>query len=590
MSGPKPTSQPERPSDFRRLVGYLRPYLKMSAATVLLGLLVSGATGASAYIIRPVMDEVFVARDASMLSWLPWAIVGIFFVKCSAMYGQTVLTEMLGSKVLMDVRNDFFRAMLALPVSRFSSTASGEFISRLTNDVAMLQRVVGTLIKDLARNGTTVLVLVGYILYLDPFLAGFALGVLPIAFYPLIVLSKRLRKRARQGQEAVSILTQVLTGTLSGIREVKGFVAEQREARRFDEANRRYRSTVVKVGRVGAIPPPMMEFIGAIGIGAIIVFGGARVIDSAMTPGEFWSFVAACFMLYSPLRSLALVNANLQLSLAAARRVFDVIDMPKEGGGTRQLERVTESVRFDQVSFAYSDAPAGAVNQVSFTARVGEVIALVGPSGAGKSTLVNLIPRFLEATDGKILIDDVDIADITLSSLRRQIGIVNQDPVLFDATIAENIAYGAGGGEVEREAIEAAARKAHAHDFISALPNGYDTESGERGVMLSGGQRQRIAIARAILKDAPILILDEATSALDSESERYVQEALSGLMANRTTFVIAHRLTTVRHANLILVMEGGRVVERGTHDELLAASGLYRHLHDIQLRPEDGAA
>ncbi|MBI5137010.1 MAG: ABC transporter ATP-binding protein [Nitrospirae bacterium] len=575
------------PTDFRRLLGYLRPYLGLSTAIIGLGLVVSGATGASAYIIRPVMDKVFVDREAGMLAWLPWAVLAIFFVKCTAAYGQSVLTEMLGSRVLMDIRNDFFGALLSLPVGRFTTTASGEYVSRLTNDVALLQRVVGTLVKDLVRNGATVIVLIGVILYQDAFLAIFALGVMPIAYYPLIALSKRLRKRSREGQEAVSILTQVLTGTLGGIREVKGFVAEEREARRFAGANRVYRSTVVRVARVASIPPPMMEFIGALGIVGIIMAGGTRVIDGAITAGAFWSFVAACLMLYSPMRSLALTNANLQQALAAARRVFEVLDMPREGqdGGARVLDGVRESVVFDGVSFAYAGEDGGAVRGVSLTAGVGDVVALVGPSGAGKSTLVNLIPRFLEPAEGVIRIDGVDSREFSLPSLRARIGIVGQDPVLFDATIGENIAYGAGGAEVSAEAIADAAAKAHAHDFISALPNGYDTRVGERGVMLSGGQRQRIAIARAILKDAPILILDEATSALDSESERHVQEALNGLMARRTTFVIAHRLSTVRHATQILVLDGGRVAERGTHDELLALDGLYRKLHDIQLKP-----
>jgi len=578
--------------DFKRLMGYVRPYLGTAFGTIALGLVISACTGGTAYIIRPVMDSVFMDKQSDMLAWLPWAILAIFFVKCTAVYGQSVLMVMLGSRVLVDIRNDFFSAMLRLPIGRFSSTASGEYVSRMTNDIGVLNGVVSSLVKDLVRNGATVLVLIGVVIYQDATLAIFALGVLPIAFYPLVKLSKRLRKRSREGQEAVSILTQVLTGTLGGIREVKGFAAEEREERRFDAANKRFRSTTVKVGRVAAIPPPMMEFIGAMGVVGIIAFGGARVIAGESTPGAFWSFIAACMMLYQPLRALALTNANVQMALAAASRIFEVIDEPQEGqnGGDTHLDGVQSDIVFDEVCFAYNGEDGGAIRGISLTAKVGEVVALVGPSGAGKTTLVNLIPRFLQVDSGSIRIDGVDTGDFSLISLRRQIGIVGQDPVLFDDTIGNNIAYGAGDREVDHNELEAAAKKANAHDFIMQLPNGYDTQVGERGVMLSGGQRQRIAIARAILKDAPILILDEATSALDSESERHVQRALAGLMANRTTFVIAHRLATVRDAQQILVLDGGRVVERGNHEALLAQDGLYRNLHDIQLRPDTQAA
>ncbi len=581
-------------TDFKRFVGYVRPYWRGVVGVVSLTLVVSGCTGAIAYAIRPLLDEVFINKDAAMLAWLPTAVLVVFFIKCSAAYIQSITVEMLASRVMMDLRNDFHQAMLQLPLSRFTQTASGEFISRMTNDIAALQGGSMVIIRDILQNGITSLVLVGVVIHQDPTLAVIALGVLPLAFYPLILLSKRLRKRSRVAQEAVSMLTQVLTETIGGIRVVKAFGAEPREMQRFSDANRRYRSLVVRVARLARIPAPMMEFVGALGVMGIMSYGGARVIAGETTAGAFFSFAAACLMLYGPLRSLSNANSVIQQSMASARRLFDVMDLPREqdkdDASCPALAPVQQQMTFENVTFTYdrqrdSDDVVG-VHDINLTARVGEVVALVGPSGAGKTTLVHLIPRFLKLSSGRICVDGQDIAQVSLASLRRQIGIVGQDTVLFDDTVAGNIGYGGGGEPVSQERIVDAAKRAHAHDFIEALADGYDTRVGERGVMLSGGQRQRIAIARALLKDAPILILDEATSALDAESERYVQAALAELMANRTTFVIAHRLSTIRHASQILVMDQGRVVESGTHEQLLAADGLYRRLHNLQFQGE----
>jgi subfamily B ATP-binding cassette protein MsbA len=574
-------------------MGYVRPYRWMVGASILLGLIVSGATGAIAYAIRPLLDEVFINKDATTLVWLPWAVLALFLVKTTAAYGQSVLMQILGNKVLKDVRNDLYRAVIHLPLARHTHTSSGDYISRMVNDVTLLQRAVSTILKDSVKNSVTVVVLIGVIFYQDARLATIAIAVLPVAFYPLVALSRGLRKRSRLGQESVSGLTRVLTETLGGIREVKAFGAEPREARRFGEANVDYQRKLIRVARIAEVSGPMMELIGAFGIVAILAYGGSRVIDGSTTPGAFFSFAAACMMIYSPARALSAANALMQQSLSAAARVFEVIDLPREGepedAPLPALPGIAESVAFERVSYAYGGEEGPAVADVSFTARVGEVVAFVGPSGAGKTTLANLIPRFIEPTGGVIRFDGRDARDFALASVRAQVGIVGQDTVLFDDTVGANIAYGArdneDNGAVDPERIVDAAVKAHAHDFIRALPQGYDTRVGERGLALSGGQRQRIAIARALLKDAPILILDEATSALDAESERHVQAALAALMEHRTTFVIAHRLATVRHAHQILVLDGGRIVERGTHDTLLAASGLYRKLHDLQFRP-----
>jgi subfamily B ATP-binding cassette protein MsbA len=574
---------------FWRLMHYVRPYRWMVGVSILAGIVVSACTGGIAYAIRPLLDEVFINKDASTLAWLPWAVLGAFLAKTSASYLQSVYMQVLGNRVLRDIRDDLFKAMVGLPLVRHTQTSSGEYVSRMMNDVTVLQRAVSTVVKDLVRNSVTVVALIGVIFYQDWRLALVAVAVLPLAFYPLVRLSRGLRKRSRLGQEAVSDMTRVLTETLGGIRVVKAFGGEDREAARFARANNDYQRKLVRVARVSEVAGPMMELIGSAGIIGILIYGGHRVIAGETTPGAFFSFAGACMMVYSPARILTAANAVLQQSLAAAARIFEVIDLPQEGEAEGErlpaLTEVREAVAFEHVSYAYSGEEGPALADVSLVARVGEVVALVGPSGAGKTTLANLLPRFIEPTSGVIRVDGVDIRERSLASVRALVGVVGQDTVLFDDTIAANIAYGAGDADCPRERIEEAAAKAHAHEFIQALPNGYDSRVGERGVMLSGGQRQRIAIARALLKDAPVLVLDEATSALDAESERHVQAALATLMEHRTTFVIAHRLATVRHAQQILVMDGGRIVERGTHEELLAESGLYRKLHDLQFRP-----
>jgi subfamily B ATP-binding cassette protein MsbA len=572
-----------------RLVGYVRPYRWMVLVSISMGLVVSACTGAIAYAIKPLLDDVFIKKDATTLLWLPWAVLAAVFLKGVAGYAQAVLMQVMGQSVLMDIRNDTFRRLVHLPVGRFTRTASGEYVSRIINDVNALQRVVTDVVKDVLKDSVTVVVLIGVIFYQDWLLALVAVAVLPPALYPLTKLSRTLRKRSRLGQEAISGLTRVLTETLAGIRVVKAFGAEDREAGRFVAANRSYLSNIKKLVRTVEVASPMMEVIGTFGIVAVIALGGGRVIRGETTPGAFFSFAGACMMVYRPARVLAGANAVIHQALAAAKRVFEVMDMQPEdeppGAVLPDLGGVRETIAFDHVSHAYEGEEGPAVEDVTFTARVGEMVALVGPSGAGKTTVANLIPRFSDPTLGTVRFDGHDIRDYSIRSLRRLVGIVGQDTVLFDATVADNIAYGAPGREVNQEEVVAAAVKAHADEFIRAMPHGYDTPVGERGVLLSGGQRQRIAIARALLKDAPILVLDEATSALDSESERHVQAALSGLMAGRTTFVIAHRLATVRFADRILVMEGGHIVERGTHDELLALGGLYRKLYDLQFQP-----
>jgi subfamily B ATP-binding cassette protein MsbA len=423
------------------------------------------------------------------------------------------------------------------------------------------------------------------ILYQNWRLALFSILVIPLSAYPMVRFGNQLRKIATAGQERTADMSTALQETLTGVRIVKGFTREDAEGRRFAGFNEAYFRTNMKSTQVSSITSPVLEVVGILGVAGIIWYGGSQVIQGAMTPGTFFSFLTAVFLMYTPIKRLASANNTIQQALAAADRVFTVLDVPTEAAqdtGTRSLDGVRSAIALQGVSFRYEGVEAWALTDISLTVRPGEVLALVGSSGAGKTTLVNLIPRFHDPTAGAILIDGVDLREIRLSALRRQIGIVSQETLLFDDTVGNNIAY--GKDEATEEAITDAARAAFAHDFIMKLPNGYDTLIGENGVRLSGGERQRLAIARALLRNPPILILDEATSSLDTESERMVQMALANLMKGRTTFVIAHRLSTIQRADRIAVLAGGRLVEVGRHEELLAKVGVYHRLHQMQFQ------
>jgi len=440
-------------------------------------------------------------------------------------------------------------------------------------------------VGDLLQEGLSVVFYAGLLFYYDAKLALVCLTGAPIIVYPLAKLGRRLRGTTRRSQEALEHLSHVAGESFTGHRIVKAFGAEGREAEKFGEASQQLYRTNIRVTRVVALLPPVMELLGAFAIAGALVYGSQQIAAGRLTAGEFFGFVATLFLMYGPIKKLSRVNANIQQAIAAAERIFEVLDRHTEvveRAGAVTLAPFRRMIEFRDVAFAYDDVQARAILRgVTFTVQAGQVVALVGRSGAGKTTLVNLIPRFYDVTGGAILIDGVDIRDVTLASLRAQIGIVTQETILFDDTVAANIAY--GRPSATREEIEQAARAAHAHEFITALARGYDSTIGERGQRLSGGQRQRLAIARALLKDSPLLVLDEATSSLDTESEMLVQGALANLMKNRTSFVIAHRLSTIRRADAIIVMDRGRVVEVGKHDELLARGNLYARLYELQL-------
>jgi subfamily B ATP-binding cassette protein MsbA len=577
-----------------RLFTYARPYRGRLVAAVVAMLLYAAAAAGLTTLIKPLTDGVLTHQLAPLAFWgvrmdlRAWgiAVMAIYLAKGLGAYFSSYLMTDVGQRVVRDIRNQLFRHILDQSAAFFSSRTTGALMSRITNDVNQVQQAVSETVGDLVREGLSLVGYAAVMFYVDFRLALVCVTGAPIVVYPLVRLGQRVRRSTRRGQEELEHLSHVTAEAFTGHRIVKAFGAEGRESRRFRDASQRLYRTNLKITSTVAILPPLMEFLGGLGVVGLMWYGSTKISSEQMTQGDFLMFVVAAFMMYTPVRKLSRVNTNLQQAMAASERIFEMLDTHSEvleRPDARALEPLRRGIEFRDVSFEYDDGSGDYVlRDVSFTVRAGQMIAIVGLSGAGKTTLVNLIPRFYDVTSGGIFIDDEDIRQVTLRSLRAQVGIVTQDTVLFDDTIAANIAYGVP--HATESDIEGAARAAHAHEFIDTLPGGYQTRIGERGQRLSGGQRQRLAIARALLKNSPILILDEATSSLDAESERLVQEALANLMRDRTAFVIAHRLSTVRRADAIIVLEHGRIAETGGHDELLAIpGGVYAKLYALQL-------
>lgn len=570
-----------------RLLAYMRPYWGSLLVGTGLALVVAAMDGAIAWLVKPAMDDIFLKRDLLMLKLIPLALLGAYLLKGMSRYGQSYLMASVGERVIARIRRDLYAHIQGMPLSYFSDLHSAELMSRVVNDVGRLARLSSTVLVMAIRQVFTIAALLAVMLYREWALALIALAVFPFVAATVRAIGRKLYKINKRSQEKIAELNVVLQEVFAGTKIVKAFGREGHEQERFDRVNERLLDLSLKDHRTGEITEPLMEVLGAVGIMGGLWYGGYQVIQGAMTPGTFFSFMAAVIMLYSPVRKLSRIANTFQQTTASVERVFEVLDTPPaivDRPGAIRLPEFRDRVEFDRVSFRYPDALEPVLQDISFTAKRGEVIAFVGLSGAGKSTLVDLLPRFHDVTDGRILLDGHDIRELTLASLRAQIGIVTQETFLFSDSIFYNIAYGKPGASAE--AVMRAAKLAHCHEFIAATPEGYGTPVGERGVRLSGGQRQRLAIARAFLKDPPILILDEATSDLDAESEFIVQQALSDLMQGRTVLVIAHRLSTVRNADRIYVIHEGRIAEVGRHDALLAREGLYRRLYGLQIEPD----
>jgi len=578
----------DQASGFRRLFSYTRPYRGrlMLSWLATAGYAASGALLVST--VKPIFDEVLIKNVR--VGEISALILFLYLVKGFSSYFSTTLVADVGQRAITDLRTALYEHVLNQSFTFLSRNTTGALMSHITTDVEKIQNAVSEMAGDLLKEGLTVLGLLVVLFYMDWRLALLSLVGMPLAFHPLIRLGQRLRASNETSLRRWRDISEILQETISGFRVVKAFAMEGFEIARFRRAAARLLGVNMRITKTTAILPPLMEAVGGFALVGALFYGSQSIRSGHLTTGAFVAFLTALFAMYTPVKRLSRVNATLQAALAAGSRIFEVLDTHqevRESASAVKLPRLRNGLEYEGVGFRYEGSGVPVIRNVSFSARRGEVVAIVGTSGAGKTTLVNLLPRFYDVSEGRITIDGTDTRDATLQSLREQVGLVTQETVLFNDTVRANIAYGLD--DVDEARVESAARAAFAHDFILDLPRRYDTVIGERGSRLSGGQRQRIAIARALLKDPPILILDEATSSLDAESERLVQSALANLMKGRTTLVIAHRLATVRNADRILVLDGGEIREVGRHEDLLKTGGIYSRLHELQFSPEDPA-
>ncbi|MBL1352006.1 MAG: lipid A export permease/ATP-binding protein MsbA [Zetaproteobacteria bacterium] len=573
---------------YKRLLKFLKPYSTRLGIAMVCMVILAACTAGMAWLLQPALDQALSGKSPEYVYMIPLGVILLYLVKGSAYFGQSYLMGWIGQRVIYDLRDQIYTVLSNQSLSFFAHRKTGEVLTRISYDVTLVQSAVSTSVTALMRDTMSIIFLVAVVFYQDWLLALIVIAVFPVVVYPILRFGRKMRSASYDGQVVMGKMSSLVEETVGGIRVVKAFGMENYERRRFRDLIGEFMHHQMQVLRVNAMSFPVMELVAGFGIAGVLYYGGLRVASGEATAGTLMSFLAATLMLYEPVKRLSAANNQIQQGLAAAERIFDILDEKndvEDAEDAKKIEQFQHGICLENVALQYANTDKAVMSHINLEVKHGQVVALVGRSGAGKSTLANLVPRFMDVTEGRVLIDGMDVRDVTQKSLRQHMALVTQDVVLFNDTVRNNIAY--GYEDMNQERVENIAKAANAHDFIMKLPDGYDTMVGERGVILSGGQRQRLSLARALLKDAPILILDEATSSLDTESEHLVQQAIERLMKGRTVIVIAHRLSTIRHADMIVVLDDGSILQQGNHESLLAEGGLYAELYHMQFEDQD---